>query len=182
MIAQHVVWIKKAFFNSKDNWSYDLKSACHGNAIAISRSCLNVNRHPVLFGLTESFELFKTAFTSLNDNFLKALIANNPDFVCGRNDTRLLDTNFFRQNPNLDMAKIFRLTFEQVANKEGMLRLDEINESLGLNLNLVTYLRLGESLTFFLRSRTNQSFYLSLKKGLNRSVKYLRIIETEISN
>ena len=40
----------------------------------------------------------------------------------------------------VDMAKIFRLTFEQVANKEGMLRLDEINESLRLNLNLVTYL------------------------------------------
>ena len=55
------------------------------------------------------------------------------------------------------MAKVFRLSFEQVANKEGMLRLDEINDSLGLNLNLVTHLRLGEALTFFLRNRTNHN-------------------------
>ena len=34
-----------------------------------------------------------------------------------------------------------------------MLRLDEINEQTGLNLNLLTYMRLGEAITFFLRNR-----------------------------
>ena len=34
-----------------------------------------------------------------------------------------------------------------------MLRLDEINKQTGLNLNLLTYMRLGEAITFFLRNR-----------------------------
>ena len=34
-----------------------------------------------------------------------------------------------------------------------MLGLYEINEQTGLNLNLLTYMRLGEAITFFLRNR-----------------------------
>ena len=43
LVAQHVIWIKKAFLNSKDNWSYDIKKLSHGNPIAISTSLIDEN-------------------------------------------------------------------------------------------------------------------------------------------
>ena len=57
-----------------------------------------------------------------------------------------------------------------------MLRLDEINKQTGLNLNLLTYMRLGEAITFFLRNRVAEendtekktsmgNFLSSFKKG-----------------
>ena len=57
-----------------------------------------------------------------------------------------------------------------------MLGLYEINEQTGLNLNLLTYMRLGEAITFFLRNRvaeendtekktSMENFLSSFKKG-----------------
>ena len=174
--AQHVIWIKKAFLFSKDNWSYDLKKLCHGNPIAISTQLVDENRHPILYTLAKSFDSFKIALTSLNENYLRSLLINNPCFKRSRFDNRFLDDNFFRQNPPLDLRKVYKLTFEQVANKIGMRRLDEINEQFDLNLNLLTYMRLGEAVTFFLRNNNvnaNEddssfsmgSFLSSFKKG-----------------
>ena len=93
--AQHVIWIKKAFLFSKDNWSYDLKKLCHGNPIAISTQLVDENRHPILYTLAKSFDSFKIALTSLNENYLRSLLINNPCFKRSRFDNRFLDDNFF---------------------------------------------------------------------------------------
>ena len=99
LVAQHVIWIKKAFLNSKDNWSYDIKKLSHGNPIAISTSLIDENGHPVLHTLAKSFEMFKVALTSLNDNYLRSIIISNPVFKHSRFDARLIDNYLFRQNP-----------------------------------------------------------------------------------
>ena len=96
LVAQHVIWIKKAFLNSKDNWSYDIKKMSHGNPIAISTLLIDENRHPILYTLAKSFEMCKVALTSLNENYLRSLLINNPVFKRSCFDARLVDDYLFQ--------------------------------------------------------------------------------------
>ena len=64
---------------------------------------------------------------------------NNPIFQRGRDDNRLLDYAFFQQIPLIEVEKITRLRFENVHTGTGMRPLDEINESLDIRMNLLTY-------------------------------------------
>ena len=134
-----------------------------------------------------SFEIFKKRFYSTNDNFLKSLLVNSPIIRRGQFDQLPLSENFFRQNPPLDLAKLVKLTFDDVATVAGLRRLDEINEQLNINMNLVTYMRLGDAVNYFLRQRTRatngtsialSAFLLRFKKG---SKPIRRLMSTEFN-
>ena len=64
---------------------------------------------------------------------------NNPIFQRGHDDNQLLDYAFFQLIPLIEVEKITSLRFENVHTGTGMRPLDEINESLDIRMNLLTY-------------------------------------------
>jgi len=91
----------------------------------------------------------RISFYNSNDNYKEALLLNNPCIKRGRHDTGLLSVNFFNQNPAITRANLVKLKFSDVWGEEGIFTLDEINRRTTLNLNLLTYMRLGAALNFY---------------------------------
>ena len=182
LIAQQCTWVKKAHDKTIDSWRYDVKILSHGNCLAISPSSFLQEDHPILRQIAYSFNIFKTKFTLVNDNFKNAFIFNNPCFKRGIRDNGILDENFFRQNPRVDLEKISGLTFNNIFEGNNPRQLETINLTCNTNLNLVTYLRLIGSLSFFIRSKKSNhsdntsvslsTFLSSFTKG-SKKIRYI---------
>ena len=94
IISQQVVWIKRAFLLTRDNWRVDLKQICKGNVLSLRKNDVpDSRRFPLLSYFAESFESFLKAFNKTNNNLNKSLLVNNPLLKRGRGDNRKI--NFF---------------------------------------------------------------------------------------
>ena len=176
IISQQVVWIKRAFLLTRDNWRVDLKQICKGNVLSLGKNDVPDSRFPLLSYFAESFESFLKAFNKTNDNLNKSLLVNNPLLKRGRGDNRKINLNFFLGNiSRLENQSINKVTVSDVSIGGRLLSLDEISLNTGLHFNLATYLRLQEA--FFLsrgafRGPNNSTVvpfqYLNFLTGLKR--------------
>ena len=80
LIAQHVMWFKRALHSTRDNWRIDLCRLGFGNPLTVPISDISINQHPILHGLCESFNVFRNCFSEIGNNFKKAYILNNQLF------------------------------------------------------------------------------------------------------
>ena len=78
IVSQQVVWIKRTFLSTRDNWRVDLKLICKGNALILGNNDIPASRFPLLSYMAESFGTFLKAFNLTNDNFCKSFLINNP--------------------------------------------------------------------------------------------------------
>ena len=171
IISLQVGWVKKAQFSTRDNWSYDFKKLGDGNCLSVTTNMVDPIRHPILHSLAASMDVFKKKFFYKNDNFKKAHLVNNPIFQRGHDDNRLLDYAFFQQVPLIEVGKISRLRFENVHTGTGMRPLDEINVTLDIRMNLLTYMRINTALFCFISGldphRTTDGTAISLPACLS---------------
>jgi hypothetical protein len=105
-------------------------------------------------------------------------------FKRGRNDDRLLDENFFGRNLSFtDLKKTACLKFEDFFINRRQKTLDLLCDDTGINFSLVTYMRIRESLQFYVFSRKNdkpfpdQSVAAFIKSFSRGSGLYRRILE-----
>jgi hypothetical protein len=177
IISLQCAWIKRVTQHWRDNWRYDVKRKCYGNPLVAGAATFGPRENPILYNICNSFEMFRNKFTSIEENYKKALIFRNPLFRRGRDDGRMLHEGFFGNNFE-ELKKIAKLKFEDFFVRRAAKSLDEINREFHVNFTLVTYMRLHEALQFAKNkfekdtSGTTKSldFFLNLlKKDRNRS-------------
>ena len=95
LIAQHVMWFKRAWQTTRDNWRIDLCRLGFGNPLCVPISGIPNNQHPVLHGLCELFNIFRNCFSEIGSNYKSAFILNNQIFTHGDKDNRILNPAFF---------------------------------------------------------------------------------------
>ncbi len=64
-------------------------------------------------------------------------------------DQGFLDSNFFTQNPPIDLNRLTGVRFCNIMTENGIKMLYEINDTLNLNINILTYVRLNTALNQF---------------------------------
>jgi hypothetical protein len=147
-------WVKRVTQHWGDNWRYDIKVKCYGNPLIVDGRTFERDENPILFNIGTSFGIFRAAFTQKDDNYKKALIFRNPFFRRGRGDDGILCETFFGTRNNYDQNKILAtLKFEDFFVRRRPKSLNELLADYGLNLTLVTYMRLYEALQFTVNSR-----------------------------
>jgi len=190
LTAQQTIWVKRANISTRDTWRYNLSYLCNKNCLTLSPSKIDKNFHPILYFLAESFLKFSTEFYSINDNYKSAYILNNPLIPRSRNDSGLLDNFFFSQRPELDLSVISRLKFSDIYSAVGMKTLWDMNLEFNLNINLLTYMRLGAACTSYNQSLPRNrkttgasvnvgAFLNGFKKGSKQVRKVLNFKEIE---
>jgi len=155
-MAQQVVWFKRTHKANIDNWRHDLTTIFHGNCLISNNLFIDPNTNPILHEISESFVSFCREFYNKDDNYKSSLIMNNPIIFRERGSDRILDKNFFSQNPPIDFTKLSKLKFSDCFSNGNAVLLDTINTNFDLNLNLATYMRLIGALS---------NFYRTLKRG-----------------
>jgi hypothetical protein len=127
--------------------------------------------------------MFRAAFTQKDDNYKKALIFKNPFFRRGRGDEGILCENFFGTRNNYEQNKILAtLKFEDFFVRRRPKSLHILLADYGLNLTLVTYMRLYEALQFTVNNRgtdeikQSQSLEFFIKSFEKGSKPFRRII------
>jgi hypothetical protein len=113
IISLQCAWIKRVTQHWGDNWRYDLKKKCYGNPLIANwlTATFGPRENPILHNICNSFKIFKKKFTSIEENYKKALIFRNPLFRRGRNDDRMLCEGFFGNNFE-ELKNIAKLKFE----------------------------------------------------------------------
>ena len=123
---------------------------CYRNPCLIDGNTFNRTDNPILSNIGKSFGKFKTEYFKKDKNYLKAFIFKNPMFQRSRNDDGILDEVFFGRDTGYDeLKKIAKLKFEDLFVRGGPKSLFETNREFGINLSLVTYMRLHEALEFY---------------------------------
>jgi hypothetical protein len=141
--ALQCTWIKRIHFHGADTWRFDLLQLCNGNPFLLNTSLVSKREHPIIFNIAKSFEAFSKKYYCTGKNYLRAFILCNPIFVRGRGDHSLLCKRFFGENlPNQILEKIAKLRLEDLLMRGSIKSLAQINTDLGLDLTLVTYMRL----------------------------------------
>ena len=141
--AQQISWFKRAHTSTRDNWRVDLKRIGHGNVLIIGKIDILAERFPIFIFLCESLEKFLKFFYSTNENFSKSFLLNNPLINISIHDNRLLNWEFLaRTFQAQDLSRLCRVGLDSISSNGRLLSLDEISANTGLNLNLMSYLRL----------------------------------------
>ena len=146
IVSQQVVWIKRTFLSSRDNWRFDLKLICKGNALILGNNDIPASRFPLLSYMAESFGTFLKAFNLTNDNFCKSFLINNPLLKRGRVDNSRVNIGLFSSKiPLIEEQSIVNIKINEISQGGRLLSLDEISLKTGMAISLATYLRLQES-------------------------------------
>jgi hypothetical protein len=98
--SQQCMWILRAFKSQRDNWRTDLFRQTFGNPLIANKNINCSNRHPILSGLAEAFELCPINHDSSNENFEKMFILYNPLLYRSVRDKRRIDLSFLDTVPD----------------------------------------------------------------------------------
>ena len=115
----------------------------HSNVLTIGKADVQAEKFPIFIFLCESLEKFLKIFYSTNDNFSRSFLLNNPLINISIHDNRILNWEFLVRNfPAQDISQLCRVCLDNISSNGRLLSLDEISANTGLNLNLMSYLRL----------------------------------------
>jgi hypothetical protein len=167
--ALQAAWIKKINGKVIDNWRRDLVVATGGNLFVQNGKLLSQYESPILKQIAVSYNEVRKNFLSLDNNLLNSYLLYNPVLNKGAPDTtmQILKDNL----PVLSLEQIASIKICDFWNN-GIRPLDEICDNLGINISLVTYMRVGQLLTRFrtnlvnrIRSPGIQQIFSSRVKG-----------------
>jgi exonuclease III len=177
------VWVKRAHLSARDNWRIDTRAITSGNCLTLNRNLLPNNENQILSFIATSYTKFCDVFYKVNHNIFEAFIMNNDLIVRGHQDGRLLNVQFFSSNiPRLDMERVAKLKVKDFFSGNDFKTLDQLCEDTGINFNLLTYMRLHESLQLAVRrnvrvgsdgTKIDISKFLGVKSGEAKKVRTL---------
>ena len=165
-------WVKRAYIRSHDNWSYDLKRLSYCNPLTLHPSVVAKTTHPILHNIAVSWKKFTTEYYHINNNITKSYILNNTLITRSREDRNILNSNFFNQNPAIDLIQLAKTKIEHVWSGNALKTIEDIETSTTIYLSHLTHFRLGNALTTFFRNRripvTHSNLSLSIENFLMR--------------
>jgi exonuclease III len=158
LVGLQAAWVKRAYISTRDNWRVDLHSISYGNCYTANFRKIDRIRNPVLHEVVKSFNIFTDTFFKLNDNYKEMFIFRNNSLKRGRDSTLTLDENFFDSNiPRLDLGKVSKLKFKDFFHGNHPKSIDDLTLDTGIPFSLVTYMRIHESLQFFISRNRNRN-------------------------
>jgi hypothetical protein len=185
LIAQQCTWINRAYKLQADNWRYDLKFASPNyNILNIRKGDIDNNLHPILRGITESYETFLGAFSKKNANFKDVPVFENKAFPLRPATIETLNKSFFGENFfHQNELKIRLLTIANCMVENRMKTLAEFHTD-NFPLTPALWFKLCGVVSFWRRvfgvrgpdSTTLENFFEKTKKG---SKKFRKIITDE---
>jgi hypothetical protein len=147
VIALQAAWFKKIRGCINDNWRRDIYTLTHGVPVNSTVSLYGDCCSPVLAEMSSSLDTVKKAFYTNGNNLLCSNIVNNP--VLDYGERRETVANVLKNNrPNLAPDAVANLKVSDFWGAgTGIKRLEEICDNTGLNVSLLTYMRIGRILT-----------------------------------
>jgi hypothetical protein len=141
--AQQILWVKRCLGQACDNWREDIFNLTYGNPLVLDPTLVDARDNPIIFMIAQSFANFKRDYYLENLNYKKSLLFLNPLITRGQNETRGLDLAFFSQQPEIPHNVLVKIQFKDFY-KDGPLSLANVNVNriFGVELNLLTYMRL----------------------------------------
>ncbi len=101
-------WVKRCSIKINDSWRWELAPSCNFCFDNLRPDCIDKNLHPVLGNIVDSFCKLQNVFLTKHDNYLQALLVDNPMFlradprrrapVRGSVDRNLLGAEFYDNN------------------------------------------------------------------------------------
>jgi hypothetical protein len=179
----HCSWFKRANTAMNDNWKYDLYKASNGDLINIKIGHTAGEIGTVLTDLVSSYTVFQHKFTQYGNNYLHVPIYCNGNFGYGRNQSILLDHNFFGQdNMQLHGKEIRKITWSNCTINGIFVPIRNFNEHTGLPLTRKQYYDLKTAYTKAHKKFDKEEalgmnlaeFFSSFKKGSRKFRKILR--------
>jgi hypothetical protein len=176
--SQQSLWVKRALDACCDNWREDLFNLTYGNPVILHPDLIDRTTNPIIFNISVSYLAFKSKFLQLNDNYKKSNLLYNPILHRNRVDKQLLDINFFRQNPPINLDLLSKIMVRDIAPNGIPVPVQNLNDAEGLNIgiNLITYMRTVGACTNLIQTRNRvrfgdntcisiKDFFKSFKKG-----------------
>ncbi len=172
--AQQCMWILRAFKSQRDNWRTDLFRITFGNLLIANKLIICNKRHPVLYGLAESYELCRINHDTTDENYEKMFILYNPILYRSVRDKRRIDLSFLDTVVDPDQnRKLALLKFGDCYDERGLRMRIDLNISLGLNSSILGYTNLGSALNFYknCQIRNNNSDGTSTRIDISLNIK-----------
>jgi hypothetical protein len=173
LTAQQSVWIFRANLSTRDNWRVRLRQLCNGNILAAGPHIIDKEANPILHGFAAAYNKIRLAHDTKNDNFVHALVFNNPIFFRARGDKKVLNASYLELDEG-SASNIAQITALNCFNVHGLKTRQEILLSYGINLSLTGYARLGTCVNHFVSRLKGKADNDGSKKSIYSAVGRLK--------
>ncbi len=150
LMAQKCSWVKRTHAQTIDNWRLRLRLGCPGFDVTLLKKCdFDSSRNPILYNIAEAYELFLNCYAKIGSNHNVVPIFANSSITRSKDDSRLLDVEFFGKKYYNDNRNIIRkLTVSDCFSGDNFKSLEEFASN-GLVLTVSLWLRLRSALLLF---------------------------------
>jgi hypothetical protein len=173
LTAQQCVWIFRAQKSTRDNWRVKLRQLCNGNILAEGPSLIDKEANPILHGLATSYSKLRINHDTRNENFIHALVFNNPLFFRSRGDKAMLNASYLELEEG-SASNISSLTAFDCFNVNGLKTRQELFQINGIELSLIGYARLGTCLSHFISKMKHKNDNDGTKKTILKEIGRLK--------
>jgi len=126
--AQCCAWVRRSI-NEDELWKRELKYYSNGSVFCLRKKNFDKRKNPILYNIASCFEKFIFKFTTLNLNYRKSFIFENPCFKFDNNHENYLRCEFFGEEFFLQNKRaIYALTIEHFSSEDGTLKTKEVFE------------------------------------------------------
>jgi hypothetical protein len=149
-MAQKCSWVKRTHAHTIDNWRLRLRLGCPNFVVTLLKKCDFDSRcNPILYNIAEAYELFLNCYGKIGSNHSIVPIFANSSIVRSKDDTRLLDVDFFgKKFYNDNRNHIRKLTVSDCFSDAGFKTMAEFASD-GLTLTVSLWMTLRSALLLF---------------------------------
>jgi hypothetical protein len=146
LMSQQCCWIFRTVQSCRDNWRNDIYELSFGIPLSLSPKVIDVNRHPILYSISCSFERLRIKFDKSNENYLTSCIFFNPMLFRETRDKRPLCPTYLGIANNQPLTyKFATCQLQNFCGEFGVLPHQDLTRA-GLTLSLIGYGRLSNAL------------------------------------
>jgi hypothetical protein len=150
LMAQKCSWVKRTHAQTIDNWRLRLRLGCPNFDVTLLKKCDFDSRcNPILYNIAEAYELFLNCYGKIGSNHSIVPIFANTSIIRSKDDTRMLDVDFFGKKFYNDNRNIIRkLTVSDCFSDAGFKTIAEFASD-GLVLTVSLWMGLRSALLLF---------------------------------
>jgi hypothetical protein len=191
LASQCCAWIRRSI-NLDELWKRELFYGSKGTIFNIRKNCFDRRINPILFYIATCFEKFIFNFTSVNENFRKAFIFDNPSLPLDANHNNFVRKSFFEIEYFLmNEKKIRELKVDMILNPDSTIKnRNDFELTSGLQISELKFNKLRSLVLNAATKHTKieynekgidtiQNFCMRIKRG---SKKYRKIISGKVIN
>jgi hypothetical protein len=156
ILSQQCSWIKRLANGNRDTYKDMQLSVGYDNPGTVKPGVCTQLNLPVLGNIDHAFDCFFGQFLRENCNWKKSSVLYNPLLKNGRGLCTISEQFVMHNRPVMTCNDIATLTVGDIWAEGRLKSLDDINESLPIQLSLVSYMRLGEQSRFWEKKNTKQ--------------------------